>query len=203
MKHLICFGLLLSSLWCNGQTREKGNIELTPIIGYSTSYQLNSFLMNSTSVSGVQFGIYGNYFLNNRWSVRTGLLYQKMGTNNVDFLIFTNEYSERTNYITIPLTMNYYFGTKRNWYVNYGIGIGFLTSAKANYNDGNGLVDINNLANSTQFGINGGIGYEFKISPKFLIVVENSNLIGLTDTTEQRKGKNFYMSFNIGAVLKI
>ena len=32
------------------------------------------------------------------------------------------------------------------------------------------------------------------------MVVENSNLIGLTDSTEQRSGKNFYMSFNIGAV---
>lgn len=203
MKYLICFGLLIISLLCNGQKREKGNIELTPIIGYSASYQLDSFLFGSSSVSGIQTGIYGNYFLNNRWSLRTGLLYQKMGTNKVDFSIFTNEYSERTNYITVPLTVNYHFGTERKWYINYGIGIGFLTNAEANYNDGNGFVDINNLANPTQFLINGGIGYKFEIMPKFLVVVENSNLIGLTDTTEQRTGKNFYMSFNIGAVFKI
>ena len=203
MKYLICFGLLISSLLCNGQTREKGNIELTPIVGYSTSYQLDSFLFGSSAVSGIQLGIYGNYFFNNRWSLRTGLLYQKMGTNDVDFAIFSSEYSERTNYITVPLTVNYHFGTKRNWYVNDGIGVGFLTNAEANYNDGNGFVDINDLANSTQFGINGGIGYKFKISPNFLMVVENSNLIGLTDSTEQRSGKNFYMSFNIGAVIKI
>lgn len=203
MKYLICFGLLISSLLCNGQTREKGNIELTPIVGYSTSYQLDSFLFGSSAVSGIQLGIYGNYFFNNRWSLRTGLLYQKMGTNDVDFAIFSSEYSERTNYITVPLTVNYHFGTKRNWYVNYGIDVGFLTNAEANYNDGNGFVDINDLANSTQFGINGGIGYKFKISPNFLMVVENSNLIGLTDSTEQRSGKNFYMSFNIGAVIKI
>ncbi len=37
-----------------------------------------------------------------------------MGTKNIDFLIFTNEYSERTNYITVPLTTNYHFGTKQN-----------------------------------------------------------------------------------------
>lgn len=203
MKYLICFGLLVSSLLCNGQAREKGNIELTPIVGYSSSYQLHSFLFGSSSVSGIQLGIYGDFFLNNRWSLRTGLLFQKMGTNNVDFSIFTDEYSERTNYITVPLTVNYHFGTKRNWYVNYGIDIGFLTNAKADYNDGNGFVDINNLANSTQFGINGGIGYKFKVSPKLLLVVENSNLIGLTETTEQKSGKNFYMSLNIGVVFKI
>ena len=78
-----------------------------------------------------------------------------------------------------------------------------MTNAKASYNGGNGFIDINNVANSTQFEINGGIGYKFKISPKFLMVFENSNLIGLTKTTEQRSGKNFYMSFNIGAVFKI
>ena len=200
MKYLICFGLLISSLLCNGQTKEKGNIELTPIVGYSASYQLDSSYFGSSSVSGIQLGIYGNYYFNNRWSLRSGLLYQKMGTNNVDFAIFTNEYSERTNYITIPLTVNYHFGTKRIWFVNYGISVGFLTNAEANYNNGNGFVDINNLANSTQFGINGGIGYKFKISPNFLMVVENSNLIGLTYSTEQRSGKNFYMSFNIGAI---
>lgn len=203
MKYLISFGILINSLLCNGQTREKRNIELTPIIGYSTSYQLDSFLFGSTSVSGIQLGIYANYFLNNRWSLRTGLLYQKMGTNNVDFSIFANEYSERTNYLTIPLTVNYHFGTKQNWYLNYGIGVGFLTSSEANYNDGNGYLDINDLANPIQFGIIGGIGYKFKILPDFLLVVENSNLIGLTDTTEQRSGKNFYISFNIGAVFKI
>lgn len=176
---------------CNGQTREKGNIELTPMAGYSASYQLASFLFGSSSVSGIQLGAYGNYYFSDRWSLRTGLLYQKMGTNDVDFSIFTNQYSERTKYITVPLTVNYHFGTKRNWFVNYGIAAGFLTSAEADYNDGNGFVDINNLANSTQFGINGGIGYQFKISPKFLMFVENSNFIGLTDSTVQKSGKIF------------
>jgi len=203
MKYLICFGLLINSLLCNSQTREKGKIELTPIIGYSASFQLGSLLFGSSSVSGTQFGIYGNYFFNNNWSLRTGLLYQQMGTNNIEVSIFTNEYSERTNYITVPLTVNYHFGTERNWYVNYGIGVGFLTNAEASYNDGDGFIEINDLANSTQFGINGGIGYKFKIRPKFLIIVENSNFLGLTDTTNQRTGKNFYMSFNIGAVFKI
>src|SRR5690606_3756104 len=191
------------SLQCNGQTRDNGVFELTPIIGYSSSNHLDSFLFGSSPVSGIQLGIYGNYFINNRWSLRTGLLYQKMGVNNYDLAIFINEYSERTNYITVPLTVSYHFGAKRNWYMNYGIGVGFLTYAEANYGNGNGFVDINNLANSTHFGVNGGIGYKFEISPKLLIVIENSNIIGLTDTTVQKSGKNFYMSFNIGAVFKI
>src|SRR5690554_6382007 len=110
MKYLICFGLLISSLLCNGQTREKGNIELTPIVGYSTSYQLDYVLFGSSAVSAIRIGIYGNYFLNNRWSLRTGVLYQKMGTNDVYFAIFSSIYSQRTIYITVPLTVNCHFG---------------------------------------------------------------------------------------------
>ena len=194
---------MISSLICHGQIREKGNIELTPIVGYSESYQLDSFLFGSSPVSGVHYGVYGYYFLNNRWSLRSGLLYQKMGTKNIDFFIFNNEYSEKTNYLTIPLTVNYHFGSRRNWFVNYGVGIGFLTNAEANYNDGNGYVDINNLANPTQFGIIGGGGYTINFSKEFLIVIKNSNFLGLTYTTEQKRGKNFFVSFNIGAIFKI
>ncbi|MCA0153576.1 outer membrane beta-barrel protein [Winogradskyella vincentii] len=203
MKYLLCFGIMISSLICNGQIREKGNIELTPIIGYSASNQLDSFLFGSSSVSGIQIGAYGNFFFNNRWSIRIGLLYQRMGTNSVDFFIFTDEYSERTTYLTIPLTVNYHFGTNRNWYINYGAGFGILTNAEANYNDGNGYVDINDFANPTQFGINCGIGYKFNIAPEFLVIVENSNFIGLADSTKQKSGKNFHMSFNVGAIFKI
>lgn len=183
--------------------REKGDIELTPILGYSASYQLPTYLFGSSPVSGIQLGIYANYFFNNRWSLRSGLSYQKMGTEGIDFLIFTDDYSERTNYITLPLTANYHFGTRRNWYINYGISVGFLIDAEANYNDGNGFVDINNLANSIQIGLNSGIGYKFNVSPKLIMLVENANLIGLTDSTSEGNRKNFYISFNIGAVFKI
>lgn len=201
MKYLI--GMLMSCLLCNSQIRDKGSIELTPIIGYSASYQLGSLLFGSSSVSDIHLGTYGSFFFNNKWSLRTGLLLQKMGTNEIEFSIFNNEYSERTSYLTVPLTVNFHFGTKRNIYLNYGLSIGFLTEAKANYNDGNGFVNINDLANPIQFGIQGAIGYEFKIFPEFIIFVENSNIMGLTDTTEQRSGKNFFMSFNIGAIFKL
>jgi len=88
MKYVICFGFLISSLFSYGQTTEKGDLEVTPIIGYSDSYQFYSFLFGSSSVAGIQLGVYGNYYFNNNWSLRSGLLYQKMGTNNADFLFF-------------------------------------------------------------------------------------------------------------------
>lgn len=203
MKYLFCCGLLISSFLCIGQTREKSHIELTPIIGYSASYHIQAALFGSSSVSGIQLGINGNYYFNKKWSLRLGLLYQEMGTDKVGFSIFSDKYFEKTNYFTVPLTVNYHFGAKSNWYINYGLSIGILTKAEADYSNGNGFINIKNLANPIQFGINGGIGYKFQISSRFNLVIDNSNMIGLTDTIKQRSGKNFYMSLNLGIVFKI
>lgn len=159
--------------------------------------------MGSSSVPGVQFGVYGNYFFNDRWSFRSGLLYQRMGAEKIDFAIFNNEYSERTNYLTLPLTINLHFGKARNWYVNYGVSVGALTNAEADYYDGNGYVNIRDVAYPFQVGLNGGIGFKFEVSPKFSIAIDNSNMLGLTKTTEEKKGNNFYVSFNIGTIFKL
>ena len=108
------------------QIREKGDIEITPIIGYSSSYQLHSLLFGSSSISGIQFGA---YYFNNRSSLHSGLLFPKMVAAKIDITIFQNDSSERTHYLTVPITINYHFGSNRNWYVNYGTSIGFLTNA--------------------------------------------------------------------------
>ncbi len=102
MKNLVCLMLLLSSSLSIAQIQEKGSIEFTPIIGYSTSYHIHSFLLGSSPVSGFQIGVYGDYFLNDRWSLRSGLLYQRMGAEKNDFPIVNNEYSEKTKYLTLP-----------------------------------------------------------------------------------------------------
>ncbi|WGH75686.1 outer membrane beta-barrel protein [Tenacibaculum tangerinum] len=203
MRSFLCIGLFFISSLSIGQIREKGTIELTPIIGYSASYHIHSFVFASPPVPGIQLGVYGNYFLNERWSLRSGLLYQKMGTEKIDFSILKDDYSEKTNYITLPVTINYHFGGKRNWYANNGIFMGILTSAEANYNDGNGFVDIKDTTNPIQIGISNGIGYKFKISPKFIVAIDNSNMVGLTKTNKERIGVNFYVSLNLGVVFKI
>lgn len=203
MKNTFYLILLLLPFMGASQIREKGTIELMPIVGHSTSYHIHSLFLGSSYVSGVQLGVYGDYYLNDRWSFRSGLLYQSMGTEKIYFAIFKNNYSEKTNYITLPLTMNIHFGSTRKWYVNYGVSVGALISAKADYYDGNGYVDIKKDANSFQFGLNGGIGYKIEVSPKFSIAIDNSNMLGLTKTTKEKNGRNFYASFNLGAVFKI
>lgn len=115
-----------------------------------------------------------------------------MGANEIKFLFLNNNYSERTKYMSIPLTINYHFGANRAWDFNHGISLGILAHARGNFNDGNGFVDIKNISNPIQFGFIGGLGYKFEIMSEFLVFVENSNMIGLTDTTKE-KSKFFFL----------
>lgn len=203
MKKLFCTALLAVPLLSPAQLREKAAIEITPIIGKSSSLHTHSFWGGSASVSGVQLGVYGDYYFTDRWSLRSGLLYQRMGAKELDFFIFNDDYSERTNYLSLPVAVNFHFGRKRNWYINYGLSVGALLKAKVDYSDGNGEVTITDQANAFQFGLISGFGYKIPVSPNLSLQLDNSNFAGFTPTTQERKGSNFYMSFNIGIVFNV
>ena len=52
--------------------------------------------------------------------------------------------------------------------------------------------------------LNGNLSYtQFNISPKLIIAIDNTNFVGLTKTTEEKDGKNFLTSFNLGLVFKL
>lgn len=62
----------------NAQIKDKGTIEITPKIGSSSFSEYNQG--NSTeSNSAVSFGVTTDYYFNNRWSLRSGLIFDKMG----------------------------------------------------------------------------------------------------------------------------
>ena len=179
----------------NAQLREKGTVELTPQIGYSSSnYYDGDAGPANEPISGVAFGITGDYFFNNRWSLRTGLLFQTMGTE-----IESVDIEDKLSYITFPINANWHFGSTRKWNLNFGPSIGFLTSAKS---EG---VDIKDVFNSTQIGLNVGIGYKIEVSPKISILIDYQNMAGLTDIVKgsEFSTKNNYGSFNLGLVCKI
>jgi hypothetical protein len=176
----------------NAQSRSKGAIEITPQIGYSSSNYYGNNLVNNSPVNGVGIGVGGDYFFNNRWSLRSGLFLQSMGTQ------FTG-YKEKLSYITIPVNANWHFGSTRKWNLNFGPSIGFLVSA-----DGNGT-DIKDLANTTQLGLNYGIGYKIEASKQISILIDYQGMSGLSDITKTSANsiKNAYGIFNVGCVFKL
>jgi hypothetical protein len=70
----------------NAQLKEKGVVEITPKIGYSSYAEItnntgNNGSQNTTgvteSITGFSSGATIDYYFNNRWSLRSGLLFEK------------------------------------------------------------------------------------------------------------------------------
>ena len=92
---------------------------------------------------------------------------------------------------------NWHFGKKRNWYLNFGPYVGFLTDAKES--------DINTnlkpFMNSTDFGIALGIGVKIPLSDKVKLNLEYDGQGGITDLAKESSAsaiRNTRGSLNVG-----
>ena len=177
----------------NAQNREKGAIELIPQIGYSSANYYGESDLESNAISGVTFGVGADYFFNDRWSLRSGLHYQKMGAEG------SGGYEEKLNYLTLPVNANWHFGPTRKWNLNFGPSFSMLMSAENNFGD------IKDSANSFQLGLAYGIGYKIEVNEKFSILVDFQGITGLTEVPKDSDFtlKNAYSSFNVGGVFKL
>lgn len=207
MKNLFLGLLLFVSLSALSQIRSKGDAEITILLGYSSANYYSNENLDNSPISGVQFGVASDYFFNNRWSLHTGLLYQKMGSKIDD------GYKEKLGYLTIPINANWHFGSTRKWYLNFGPSIGFLLSAKAEIRGANfdpldpafstGTYDIKDLVNPIQLGLNYGIGYKIFVNEKFSLSIDYQGMAGLSEVAKDGfyTLKNSYSSINIGGVI--
>lgn len=191
-KIILTIAVALTATFANAQLREKGTIEVIPQIGYSSANYSGDNTSGNDPVGAFAFGVGGDYFFTNRWSLRSGLFFQTMGTEFPGF-------KEKLNYITIPLNANWHFGSTRKWNLNFGPSIGFLTSAESNG------VDVKDMANTTQIALNVGIGYKIEVSPKISILIDYQEQFGLSDITKTSDNsiRNSYGAFDLGVVFKI
>jgi opacity protein-like surface antigen len=194
-KILLTIVIALTATIAQAQMREKGSFEYINQIGYSSAnYNGEGVNLDNKPVNAVSYGLGGDYYFNNRWSLRSGLLFQTMGTKS-GLGIFKDE----LQYLTIPVNANWHFGSSRKWNLNFGPSIGFLTSANTNG------IDVRELVNSTQISFNYGIGYKIEVSNKISILIDYQAMTGLTDVAKDGdyKFKNVYSSFNAGCVFKL
>lgn len=193
MKKLIFALTILTMTSLNAQQRSKNDVELTPILGVAFSNYYGEDRLENQNLSSTQFGADLDFFFNNRWSLRSGLLFQTMGSK------VARNYTEKLHYITVPVNANWHFGSTRKWNLNFGPNFSFLTAA-----EGNGI-DLKDEANSFQLGLAYGIGYKIEVNEKFSILIDYQGITGLTDVPKDNYYtiRNTYGSFNIGGVFKL
>lgn len=183
--------LFFISIHLYSQIREKNAIELTPKIGIS-AYKYYASGNPSNSLHSINFGINADYFLNESWSLKTGLFYQKMGGK-------TGESIFNVEYLNLPINANWHFGSTRKWNLNFGL----TPSFKMNHSENQNILGakIKNFQN----GINIGIGYKFEITKRIGILLDYQFFSGVTNIDEDEiyDLKNKGGNLNIGTVLKL
>lgn len=180
--------------------KEKGTIEITPKIG-SSSFSEYDDNDSTDSNSGVEFGATIDYYFNDRWSLRSGLVFDKMGAEYKNDGIY---YEDKLNYLSIPVNANWHFGSTRKWNLNFGLSPSFLTKATAVVNDISYDDDGSNIK-SFQLGLSFGIGYKIEITKKIGILIDAQWFNGLTNINKANQNDitNGGFSFNLGGVIQL
>jgi long-subunit fatty acid transport protein len=200
MKNLLFTGatLLLMSLNLHAQS-SKGDITLAPQIGVNIATYFTSDA-DYNSRTNVAAGVIGEYYFSDRWSLRSGFLFDPMGAED------SGNNTDKLNYLSIPIHANWHFGKNRNWYLNFGPQVSFLLSAETEFSNGETL-DIKEFISGTDIGLGLGIGYKFDISDNFQLSIDYQEFLGFINIDETGifpfNLSNSRGSFNVGAVFKI
>lgn len=199
-KTLLTLVTLITIGLTNAQVKEKGVIEITPKIGISSFSEFNED-DNTNSNSGLELGATVDYYFNDRWSLRSGLIANKMG-GKYDFE--GESFEDKLNYVTIPINANWHFGSTRKWNLNFGLSPSFLSSAKVKVNGyTENLPD--DIVESFQLGLTFGIGYKIEVTERFGILIDAQLFSGLTNINKASSEKilNSGNSFNVGGVFQL
>jgi hypothetical protein len=191
---LVSFGL------ANAQIKEKGTFEITPKIG-SSSFSENNEGESTDSNAGVQISVTGDYYFNNRWSLRSGFVIDKMGGK---YYSGFDKYEDKLNYLSIPINANWHFGSTRKWNLNFGLSPSFLTNATTKYNGISQKIPSTDIE-SFQLGFTYGIGYKIEITKQFGLLIDAQFFDGLTNINNASDARitNSGFSFNLGGVIQL
>jgi len=160
MKKLLLVVAIAAITFTSKAQSSDGDFTIAPQIGLNLSNYSSSEDLSNKIRTAFNAGVIAEYYFSDRWSLRSGLIYDSKGTKLEDSGF---EYVEKLNYIALPLHANWHFGSKRNWFLNFGPTLGFLTSAKADTPDGE--IDVKDGLESTfDVGLGVGIGYKFDIA---------------------------------------
>ncbi len=198
MKHLFMVALIAAGFSSSVTAQEKGNIEFGSNIGLNLSTVTTSNFQ-ADSGTGLNIGASLDYYFSDRWSIKGKLIYDQKGWNNGFFDNGSGAVAAdyNLNYLTVPVMANYHFGSKRNWYLNFGPYIGFLMSAKETSQDTN----VKDAFNATDFGLAYGIGVKIPVSATAKLFIEYEGQGGMADIFKENGGNsvlNGRSAFNVG-----
>ncbi|AWH85973.1 hypothetical protein HYN59_13030 [Flavobacterium album] len=167
--YIVFFLFLLSTI---SYSQVKGDLEVGIGIGYNMATINEPDDFNDVySNNNKNFSVSADYNFSNRWSLKTKLIYDTKGWDQGP-LYFRGGRLRGANvdlhYLTVPLMLNWHFGGKRNWYLNFGTYAGYLMAAGEKTSN----ADITEAFRKTDFGLTFGIGAKIPVTKYFKIYIE-------------------------------
>lgn len=190
-KYLLISSVLFSSIGFS-QDREPGTIEIAPTIGLAVSQFLNyDDYFYSEPLFSSTIGVDFDYYFSSRWSLRSGLLYQIMGT---DYYKSSGNYREKLDYLSVPVHANVHFGYGKNFHLNFGPTLGILMKGTQISSDGTEFNPDNYKPMQVALGV--GFGHNFKVKENMGIGLELTQSFGLTNINKNYNGFYNYNGSN-------
>lgn len=200
MKKIVVTLLVVLGFSSLISAQKKGDVEFGVNIGLNNSTGSGN---GGDFDSGLGMNVGGSidYYFSSDWSIKAKLIYDQKGWDN-DYIEDVNTgivypTDVNLNYLTVPVTAGWHFGNKKNWYLNFGLYMGFLMDATETRFDS----DLKEYFNENDFGLAFGIGVKVPVSNKVKIFFEYDGQGGFNDvfkTYPNSDVTNTRSSLNVG-----
>jgi hypothetical protein len=199
MKKILTALFAVSCLGTAAFSQSKGTTDFGITVGYNAATVTSGNFTNSDYRSGFNAGVSVEHYFSPSWSFKGRLLYDQKGWNTGYITVGTSTTTTnyQLDYLTVPLYANWHFGRTKNWYLNFGPYVGFLLSASETA----GGNDMKSFFNSTDAGLDLGIGVKFPVSAKSKFFIEANGQGGIADLGNGTSGatvRNSVSAINVG-----
>lgn len=202
MKKLFVTLFITLGFYGLSNAQRRGDIQFGVTVGGNVSYIQDNSYNTSNAIGGFNAGLSADYYFSRTWSLKIearydqkgyggGTLYDNNGNDISDYVNF------RQNYVDVPVLASVHFGNNREWYLDFGPYIGFLTSAKTtNYND----LNVKDSFNNTDGGFDVAFGVKLPISPRAKFFVEIGGQAGVVNifSGDSYSTQNYSNNLNVG-----
>ncbi|APU68912.1 MULTISPECIES: porin family protein [Christiangramia] len=198
MKRVLLLIFLLIFAYKTNAQSFPGDVTISPQAGVSLSTYFTSKSGFDPRIASTG-GIIIEYYFTRVWSLRSGFIYDQMGVRD------NLGYTQKLDYVTVPINANWHFGNRNNFYLNFGPAVSLLLDGRAENDQGDIIVLTDDTGAKFQeydLGVTLGIGYKFYIDRKTQLFLDYQGFGSIWNIVENlpydvRNSRN---AFNIGVV---
>ncbi|MDY0780166.1 porin family protein [Tenacibaculum sp. IB213877] len=194
---LILTGLIFTNFII---AQEKVKLGVNAGVNYSSLRESDNIFRKTDSDFAYLVGAKFEYIINENISIITDINYEVKKTSydvtvasNQDDPWFPNtnlKVKTNQNFLTVPMLINFKFGSSNTFFLNGGPFLSYLLNAKS-HTQGNVYADESSKFKKTDFGISFGIGKIISLDDKNDLIIELRDNYGLIDINS-----NLYNDFN-------